>query len=287
MNQKYESKLEKIQKKMKKRICELNDIKFDEFYDSSGFSINEDPDGTTFIRLSDLNWEDSSKVYDTNSNIFIKRFLTAYYLVLLEFFPVMVEDKVVVRRCSRVKTADKFYKDIKKLDGLLLEGDNYGKLMIDNFTDWIFSKKNKEKPNRAIRYANDMYTELVNGTGLPTSQCGIPDDIALDLLRKFTYLIITGSTDFSNLMSFKKIEGCTRDDDLSKIIKDLGKQIKKRRSYFKRSILFAAYDYASPRIEINHIEKSDYTIIGIRAISFAAFFINNKRVTEFVDSVIG
>lgn len=150
-------------------------------------------------------------------------------------------------------------------------------------------------PNKGYgkRYRHELVTavnDLKAGleSGFFKSQ-ELPDDIAMDTIIKLAFMLATGSRKFDRLPRFTQIEGHHKEDDMSQVIRLLGKAIMQKAKKRKdRTPGYRAFEDANPRLglEARRTMCDEFMITGYRAIMYLKFICSDKSVSEFIDTMV-
>ena len=253
-----------------------------------------------FIEHSELEWMDN-KIYDINSRIFMRRFLTH----VLSFMIGYIEEYASCRLYSHNVNIDPhahmyFYvkglcKDATHLTLSLCEGKDYEDILLANLFNANYCIK-KVSPEKVKKIGNtnrsilDAVREIKDnmGTNVFNLMTEYPDDQAIYTLMRLAYMLSTRSTNFRGLPTFEDLQGATVKHDLVRVIRKLGETIIDTMKYKKRPVMYRAFNLASPKIMSNYsidIDDSDLAV-GIRALAYTDFIIHDKKVHKFITKMI-
>lgn len=242
-----------------------------------------------FVDLSDLEWEKDNK-YPVDSLMFKKRFLTSYLLDMISRI-----DKLTINKYNNSVHKVGFYEhryfylkeiisDIRTLVLCMVNEKDYQNILLANILNTQYlKKKNNYKVNKLLY---GLITNLKDGmkTTILEKESFMSDDMIIYSLLKIAYILCTGLSNVDVIPKFKYIEGATRNDDLIKLIDELGAQIYSQKDYYKRPIIYEAYNRANPMVVSNYTDANDnwYRSIGIRALNYTSFVLNDKKCTKFI-----
>jgi hypothetical protein len=252
------------------------------------------PKNIEFTELSDLEWEKNNK-YEMNTLIFKCRFLTAYLQDIMCSL-----EKISMNRYY--KSHNKFgpyehsyfylkdlLADIQRLCLCMINGNDYSNILMKNLmhSSYLKKKVNSKKLNKTIYAAITELRTGVHPANILTEDF-MSDDMVIYSLLRIAYMLSTNDLDLENIPSFEYIEGATREHDLIRLIEELGSSILIEHKYKKRPSMYKAFNTAEPLIMTNYSNVNDdlYLSIGIRALVYADFIINDKKIHKFVMKMI-
>lgn len=251
-----------------------------------------------FTDLSYLNW-DLSRTYVPYDLEFKLRFITILMSDMKNHIEDMIKSQMLYKK-KKKRTVIRSFELIDKMVDTInffvknyLLTDDYGTSMIqinDYITYGCTHIKNPKGFNREVSKVNDWLSDNLVSNGLVDRLLGRVEnqDAAIYNLILLSFKVITQSSCKGVFPDFKKFEGKTKDDDLRKDISMLGKAIRKTKKYDKRSILYKAWNDAHPAIYSNYEDVNEKTnfAIGLRALMFTGFMLNNRQVQSFIYDMI-
>lgn len=280
---------ERFQKQLAAIIQSLNKVDLPSFQDEL---MHEH-----VFRLSQLEW-DQHNVYDVNSELYRRRFLTLLFTVIGENFSRICEREYMYHTPGEgIYEHQYFYlldmmKKIKKLHSKFLDSNDWRDLILQflEYTYFITVKK-KKKAEKMIDGTNRYVMELRDGCqhGFFTKPLLDPN-IAVDDILKLSVLLTTGTPFVNATPAFelfkKKIPG---NDTYRYEIGYIGKTAMcMNKDPDRNGVLYRIFKDASPQIEysISGVAENPYLREGITALEFVRFIVNDKYVSELIDKLL-
>ena len=299
-----------------KMMCRINGIDPKTFFVKTKKGLYSKPistrittlDENDFIYRSNLGWKDSYS-YSVDSLKFRLRFLS----VMME----EISNKLDKMAKQRYRLSDEKWglyengyfhiktimTDIQKLSSAMTVNTqiNYRNNLLITIFDTSYGGPKKYNPKKNLDSSKHNPKDL-NGrilAGVRALQTGLnpknlftdklmEDDIAMYNIFRIAYMLSTGNDDNSNLFSFKVLEGHSKDDNLTSIIKALGTSILKSHAY-GTPIVYKAFHEARPIISANISgEYHDSAVImGVEALYMVKFVCNDEKITKFINCMLG
>lgn len=280
-------------------LCILNGIDVSDYTEEDEtYGMIQKPIGimhASFVEDSCLKWNES-KTYETGSLIFRCRFLTLLLFQFIGNIDRAVDGEWVSHRKKyyyhseseqKIMINKKVIDYSIRLTNLMLTNSTYCNtiLKINELVNYT-RKKNQKNFNKEF-----LGNVLALKKGLkkdPITGVFMDEDIAIFTMIKIAYMAATNkSKDINKLPSFAELENSGFHYNLSAVFRELGKRIiKASRSKKNLSLMFRAYLEARPAIWTQLKTKGDPELeIGIAAIDFMAFMLNDPNVTRCVNEM--
>lgn len=280
-------------------ICSINGVSINNYFqkdDSYESGFNYRPIGVKqplFTSESILEWDDHKTKYKTNSLIFRCRYST---LVLSKLIGKI--SRVTSLECEK-KYKYKHSKDERRIlltknvasDALLFTKllmnteSSYQNIILKIHEHISYTKKGvdhvklrKMLNKHVLEIRSCMQKNIVTGRFFT-------DDLAISHILNISYMLATNKTNIEELPKFKYIENATVEHDLIKLIEELGCVILDNGSGGKFSPMFRAFIESRPSISTEYHKESNENFmlrIGLLAIGYAGFVINDKVVDKFI-----
>lgn len=284
-------------------LAHLNGISTTEYYTKvgqrkKGLMFKENGLQGKFSNLSYLNW-DTVRTYVPYDLEFKLRFVT----ILLSDMKNQIEEMTKNQMLYKSKKKRTVTRSFELMDQLIdtvncfikdyLLSDDYGDslMRMNNYITYGCSyMKNQKGFNEEVEEVKEWFSDNLVSNGLVDKLLGRVEnqDAAIYNLILLSYKVITQSERVDVFPSFKKFRDKSKDDDLRDDIIMLGKEIRKKKKYAKRSIMYKAWNDANPLIYSNYEDVNNKTnlAVGIRALMFTSFLLNDKGIHSFVIDMI-
>ena len=290
----YKEELRSFRNYLLDTVCEINGIKPNDIpriTDILGVPILRNTNGI-FYQKSKIHWkgkdEKKSNISDKKSSDI--RFLTYLLLSLNERMDDIIES---VSKGDSYSIDYNNLKDIEKtvkiFIGCFMKGKPYTNILLRLISKVSYAMEgvNPKKYNKKlVRVIEDLKTGMVKPSVIenlmktPVS-ISIPDDIGIDGVCKVSFMLRTGSIDFSQLVPFEKIEGATLDYSLEDIIEHLGRVVSDERT----TIFYKAWENSKTKIKLPQECKNGYILEGIKTLKFFDFIVCDKNIHSFIDKM--
>lgn len=249
--------------------------------------------------LSDSNTPDTSKIDWENpeptwSSEFKKRYLILMIQEIGMKFHIVLGN--VLRR--EQATSDVFENAYFEMDKIFADVTKYIFATINDRSMPFLSLKNflylsdTGNPSYGDRYKKDIVNAIDTLLNDMETKIGFPelsDDIAIDTIVKLSFMISTGSRKLKVLPKFKSIEGCTVDDNISGLIRELGKEIMKREKMNQLTTGFNLFIKANPLIQFSNgdtIYYDELLTVGYRSLEYLRFLCSGSVIDSFIYDMV-
>lgn len=276
-------------------VCILNGVDPRDYYGNNFLYANSKlfrvtPMDYDFSSLSNLEWYQNGE-YPVSSTIFKSRYLTYILTKLLDRFERISERRFKGKKhekYDRILMMDtKLMRDIVTFINAVYY-DEYKNIMIRIHNRLTYGYKSVK-----ARKINKLVTDISMDCrgcfqkGLFSTSKIMPDDLILIRVFSLAYYLVTDNHKGTGIPKFKKVEGKTTSDDLLFMIEKLGEEIIK--SHKNYNVLFKAFITASPKITSsygNQAYDNEAVRVGIIALTYTKFFMNDKNIDKFIDEIL-
>lgn len=115
------------------------------------------------------------------------------------------------------------------------------------------------------------------------------EDLNIYMILKIAYMLTTGKTNLKALPGFEYIENATLEFNMEKLIAALGHAIIENKKIKKLSPMFHCYLQSNPKVMTDFYEETEYNYylrMGILALSYTSFVINDEYIEKFIKKMI-
>lgn len=282
----------------KKLVHEIQNYLSDVHLCINGLTAEDLKNGKKILEDSILEWH-RSNTYSINSTIFRYRFLDKVITTLSrkDVLSHICEKKR--ERLSSFKSklfADNYMyltgisQNVREFVTDMVEGNPWVNSICIMNQDIAFLKYKKIDPVKYNENVVNLIYDLEQGCYHKfLHPMDMPEDVAIFKLIQLAYLLYSGDCDAdAELPTFRDVEGASADDDLNKLVAELGRNIIHFCDMDKRPIMAQAWEAASPYVDsrYTYINENEYLKIGVRALWYVKFFCDNKYVAEFIDRMV-
>lgn len=306
--EKFEKRKEEVRFELAKIMLRANGISPDSFFVKTKNGIKGKPvsrkscelETDDFINRSKLNWNKNHLTYSINSNIFCRRFLTAYIEELSNKIYTIGKKRSNSNDTNFGKYESIYFniqtilEDCLKLETVLCNTNNNqyknfsNILLIGIFnSNYSIKKTDVKKLNALILSAMKDLKNGLNPVSLLTDKL-MDDDVAMRDVMSLAWYLSTGSEKMFNI--FSDLEGKDRKDDITIALKVLGRNIRIYHAEHDIPIAYTAFKDARPFI---HSKNNKYlSDVNIRTAYEAILFVDfitagdksiHKLITKMLD----
>ena len=281
------------------KICAINGVDVHEYYGDNfmeAMGMNMFPvnvNDKEFTDLSILGWDDNVKTYWTDTVIFKSRFLT---YVLSRFMGRMnktgnrkIDDGYICQHSEdeqKILYTNEIMKGINTFVNCLYQG-NYKNIILKMHMHLSYTAKNIKRKKLLNRLNTMIIDTRRNMTHKFFKKAFFDDDLCINNLLQISYILATDDYEGNHgVPKFKKIEGATRNHDLSLLIEKLGRSI--LTSQNKYNLMFKAFIKARPKVfcEYKNVNEDSSMRMGVLALEYTRFVMNDKNVDKFIKAML-
>ena len=248
-------------------------------------------------KKSCINW-DSKKLLETDTLEFRVRFITLVLMKMLGNMEEIVLRYTAYRDKDRVNLYEHAIINIVKINALirdsvvlLITEDAEYKNAILFLNELLMYTHVKKEVNVIQSRLNSHVIGLRNTTAIDpfTKKRFMTEDMSIYTIIKIAYMLTTNRSNLKKLPDFEDVENSSLKYNLIKLIEALGHTIIDNKKINKLSPMFRAFCDANPKIltDMHHeCEYNYYLRMGILALGYTAFIVNDDYVTKFISKMM-
>lgn len=279
-------------------ICCLNGINPEKYYGTDGKVPNQDIniENISFLEDSVIEWN-SDDIYDTDSYEFRIRFVSLTLSQLIGSMGQVALNYTLAREPQSHSIYEhatinlvKISKMCTKFIHIMLSNGKYENIIL--FMNELISYTSTKKNSTSLQSClNGHVLQLRKSVVIDpvTKKRFFTEDMSIYSILKIAYMLTTGKTNLKALPGFEFIENATLQFNMGKLIEALGHVIVENKKINKLSPMFKCFLSSKPKIMSDFYTESEYNYylrMGILALGYTSFIMDNKYITKFIKSMI-
>lgn len=255
--------------------------------------------GTSLQRIKmNSKFKNMSRLFDDircgpNSKWFISRFLTHLYIWVIKNLDIIANkcytvnnDGPFIELDAKLSYVELVVDNLSELTHALLIGSSYEKYLLFFNDIQIYLKTNKRNYKKNMKKIDNI---AIQGEILSYNLrkfSGASQDISMDTLLKLAYLVSVSSYSAINVVEFSEGYKFKNSSNTRYLIEQLGRSIIEDSRKYGLQKMFKFFICSDPLIQCSINNQTEELSVGILALKYYSFLVNDRRVNKIVSKII-